>query len=74
MLKFEVKSLKPEYTEHLGAQLAKHLIPGPSSGYDLMVCESEPHIGLHATWSLLGILSLPLSLPLPCSLSLKINK
>ena len=40
-----------------------------SSGHDLMIRAIEPHIGLHAdsSRSLLLILSLPLSLPLPCS-------
>ena len=42
-----------------------------------MVCGFEPHVRLHAD-SLLGILSLLLSMPLPClrehTLSLKINK
>ena len=57
---------------------------GFSSGHDLMVDEFEPCMGLHAdsvltVWSLFAIVSLPLSLPLPClpsfSLSLsKINK
>ena len=47
-----------------------------SSGLDLRVCELEPRIRLSAdsvqsTWDF-GILSLPVSLPLPCSLS-KIN-
>ena len=49
-----------------------------SSGHDLMVCEFEPCIGLHAdsmepAWD---SLSHPLSLPLPCSLvvSVEVNK
>ena len=47
------------------------------SGHDLMVCEIETYKGsVLAASSLLGIVSLPLSLPVPCScsLSLKINK
>ena len=51
------------------------------SGLDLTVRGIEPHIGLHADSSELGILSLCLSLPFPtCSLSLsqththKVNK
>ena len=37
------------------------------SGHDLTVCGFEPHLGLHTeVWSLLGILSLSLSLSL-CS-------
>ena len=50
------------------------------SGHDLMVGETEPHVGLCAdsVWNLLGFLSLPLSLPLPCSctpaLSLSLSK
>ena len=60
------------------AQLVRRLTLG--SGHGLMVCEFEPHVGLGAAgvepaWD---SLSLPLSLPLPCSLSfslyLKINK
>ena len=44
------------------------------SGHDLMVCEFEPHIGLHAdSVEPLQILSLPLSLPLPCSLCLSLS-
>ena len=40
------------------------------SGHDLTVHGIKPHIGLCMTvWSLLKILSLPLSLPLPSSLS-----
>ena len=61
------------------AQSVKRPTLGFSSSHDLMVLEFEPHIGLRVTaGSLLGILSLPLSLPLPthaCALSLsKINK
>ena len=48
---------------------------GFGSGHDLTVCEFEPHVELCAG-SLLGILSLRLSLPFPHlrSLSLKIKK
>ena len=46
-----------------------------SSGHDLMVHEFEPPKGfLLSVQSPLWILSLPLSLLLSCSLSLKINK
>ena len=56
------------------AQSVKHLTLGFSSGHDLMVHGIKPHIGLYEeVWIPLGILSLPLSLPLPhshaCSLS-----
>ena len=48
------------------------------SGHDLTVCGIEPHTGLHAdsARSLLLILSLRLSMPLPCLglLFLKVNK
>ena len=54
----------------------EHLALDFGSGHDLMVHETEPYVGLCADHaSLLGILSLPLSLPLPslrahaCSLS-----
>ena len=40
-----------------------------SSGHDLTVREFEPHVGLCADSTVVGILSLPFSLPLPCSLS-----
>ena len=59
------------------AQLVKHPTLNFSSGHDLRVCGFEPRIGLCAdsaepAWD---SLSLPLSLPLPCllSLSLKIH-
>ena len=57
------------------AQLVKHLTLAFSSGHDLTVRGFKPRFGLCAdsTWSLLGILSPSLSLPLP-PLSLKINK
>ena len=45
------------------AQLVKHPTLDFSSGHDLTVHEFKPHVGI---WSLLGIISL--------SLSLKINK
>ena len=58
------------------AQSVKHLILNFSSGHDSMVHEFEPHIGLctdnmEPAWT---SRSPPLSLPLPHSLSLKINK
>ena len=55
----------------------KHPTLGSSSGHDLMDHGFKPASGSVLTvWSLLGILSLLLSLPLLCSfcLSLKINK
>ena len=52
------------------AQLVKPVTLGFGSGHDLTVHEFGPHIGLCAlAQSLLGILSLPLSLPFPHSLS-----
>ena len=59
-------------------QSVKPLTLDLSSGHNLMVREIEPHVGLCTeAGSLFGILSLPLSLPLPCSsvlsLSLKIK-
>ena len=56
----------------------KHPTLGFGSGHDLMVCEFEPHVGLCADGaSLLGIVSLPLSLcpspTLALSVSIKIN-
>ena len=47
------------------AQSAERLVLDSSSGHDLTIHESEPHVGLRAdsvepTWD-----SLPLSLPLP---------
>ena len=59
------------------AQSIKQLTFGFGSGHGLTVGEIQPWSGSALTvWSLLGIFSLPLSLPLPglCSLSLKINK
>ena len=58
------------------ARWVKPLTLDLSSGHDLMVCEFEPHIGLHAEeQSLLGILSLPLSLaPLPLALCVSLSK
>ena len=56
------------------------LVKGPTldfgSGHDLMFVSLSPVLGSVLTvWSLLGILSLSLSLFLPCSLSLsRINK
>ena len=44
------------------------------SGHDLLVYELSPTLGSELTpWSLLGILSLLLSLPLPHSLSLSLS-
>ena len=59
------------------AQLVKCGTLDFGSGHDLMVCEMEPQWGPVLTaWSLLGILSLRLSLPLPpvcsCILSLSL--
>ena len=63
-------------------QSVKHLTLDLGSGHDLTIREVEPRLGLCANTvltagNLLGVLSLPLSLPLPClhtvSLSLKIN-
>ena len=60
------------------AQSVKHLTLDFNSGHDLMVGETGPYIALctdSLLTSLFGILSLPLSLPLPCLCSpLKINK
>ena len=61
------------------AQLVKCPTPDFGSGHDLTVHEIKPHLRLALTaWSLLGVLSLLLSLcPSPMlslSLSLKINK
>ena len=58
------------------AQLVEHQTLDLGSGHDLTVYKIQPHVWLPLTvWYLLGILSLPLSLPLPCShsLSLKID-
>ena len=49
------------------AQLVKPLILDFSSGHVLMVVESAPHWGPHWAWSLLGILSLLLSLSDSCT-------
>ena len=53
------------------AQLVKRLTLGFGLGHDLQVCEFESHVGLHTdiAWSLLGILSPLLSLPLFLSFS-----
>ena len=55
------------------AQLVKHATLDFSSGHDLTVFEIEPHVGLYddSAEPTLNSLSLPLSLPLPHSLSLK---
>ena len=57
-------------------QSLKRLTLDFSSGHDLMVREFELHVEPHAlrVQSLLGILFLLLSLPLPCSLPLKKKK
>ena len=52
------------------AQSVKHPSLDFGSGHDLRVHEFEPMLGSVLTaWSLLGILSLPLSAPLLISLS-----
>ena len=58
------------------AQSVECLTLGFSSGHDLTVSEFEPHVGLCADRSepAWDSLSLPLSLPLPRSLSLSQNK
>ena len=59
------------------AQLAKGHTLDLSSGQDLMVqfMGSSPTLGSAQTaWNLLGIISLPLSLPLPCALFILQNK
>ena len=57
------------------AQLVKRLTPGFGSGHDLMVRSSPTSRSVLVAWSLLRILSLPLSLPFPCSRSLSpLNK
>ena len=75
-------SNKKEYGVAWVAQSVKHPTLDFSSGHDLTVQELQPHIGLCAdsAQSLLGVLSLHLSVPLPrlhvcaLSVSLKINK
>ena len=54
---------------HLVAQSVEHLTLDVSSGHDLRVLRSSLTLGsmLGMAWSLLEILCLPLSLPLPCS-------
>ena len=60
------------------APLVERLTLGFGSGHELAVCEFEFHVGLCADGVEPAWDSLPLSLPLPCwlslSLSLKINK
>ena len=65
------------------AQSVKHLTLDFGSGHDLPVPEIEPPSGsVLIAWSLLGILSVPLSVPPPClysharslSLSLSLSK
>ena len=60
------------------AQSVKHPTLDLGSGHDLTVCGFKPHIrSVLTVWSLLGILSFPLSLPLPTytqALSLSQNK
>ena len=54
------------------AQSVKCLTLDLGSGHDLMVCQFEPVLGsLLSAWSLLQILSLPLSLSLSYLYSLK---
>ena len=69
-------SLKKRPLGHLGAQSVELSTLDFGSGHDLLVLSSSPESGSVLTVpSLLGILSLPRSLALPCSvsLSLKIN-
>ena len=48
------------------AQSLKRLPRGFSSGHDLTISEIESHaVSLLTVWSLLGIIALPCSLPLP---------
>ena len=64
------------------AQLGKHLTLGFGSGHDLTVCETEPHVRLHAdsvepAWDSLSpslFLSLPHSLSFSLSLRINLNK
>ena len=57
------------------AQSVKNLTLDLGSGNDLMVHETEPHVGLCTNGAELAwdSLSLPLSLPLPCSHSLSLS-
>ena len=59
------------------AQLVKHLTLDIGSGHNLIVCEIEPHVGLHTdnaqpAWDSLSF-SLNLTPACACSLSFKIN-
>ena len=57
------------------AQPVKHrLLVSAQATISQFVSLSPVSGSVLAAWNLLGILSSPLSLPLPCSLSLKINK
>ena len=57
------------------AQSVEHLNLDFGSGPDLTLCEIEPHVGSVLTeQNLLGILSLPLSLPLHSSPALSLSK
>ena len=49
------------------AQMVQHPSPGFSSGHDLMARGFKPHVPALSVRRLLGILSIPLSLPLPYS-------
>ena len=57
------------------AQLVKHPTLDLGSGHDLTVCELSPVSGSALrVWTLLGILSLPLSLSVPLLLSLSLSQ
>ena len=58
------------------AQLVKHLTLDLGSCHDLLVCEMESHVGLctDSAGPAWDSLCPSLSLPLPTSFSLKINK
>ena len=56
------------------AQLVKHRTLDFRSGYDLAVCDIEPHFRLCTYCLEFGIVSLLLSLPLLCLLSFSQNK
>ena len=67
--------LKTEIRGNWVAQSVKHPTPDLGSGHDLMVSDSEPQtFSVLTVQSLLGILSLPLSLPLPHSPCTSLSK
>ena len=79
-LNFLVATLESTKRGAWVAQLVKHLTLDFGSGHHLTVCGIEPYCRV-LPWlvqSLLGILSLPLSLPIPhlltCALSLSLSK